>query len=129
VCTDAAKIGLPLGSPCMTGMDSACAGGLCLAIENSVQGGPPVHGICSAFCVFGAQEACDWRRTPANAGPPIGACLSPLDDLNGGVGDIGFCFLLCDSDTDCPKTPGFAWVCDHTIPGIEMAFSHGVCQL
>jgi hypothetical protein len=127
-CVDAARTGASLGSPCMTDKDSACAGGLCVPIEDTVSGGPPVRGICSAFCVVGAQEACDWRRTPVAGGAPIGACLLPISQ-SGGAGDIGFCFVMCDVDGDCPKTPGIPWYCDHTIQGIDSTFNHGVCQI
>jgi hypothetical protein len=129
LCTDKPTTGDPLGSPCMANTaTTTCAGQLCLALVDSVQGGPPVPGLCSGVCVLGALEGCGWRRTPVAGGPAVGTCWAPLV-MNGGLQDIGFCLPLCDVDGDCPKTQGAMWICDHTIPGVDMTLNHGACQI
>lgn len=124
MCVDMPRTGLPLGSACNAHATvPECAGVLCAAIETGSS-----QGFCSGVCVLGALETCDWRRTAADAGGPLGACWAALDK-DGGGGDFGFCLPLCDGDSDCPKTPGTTWVCDHTIPGVDKTLNHGACQI
>jgi len=126
LCSDMPAVGDPIGTACTAnGATDPCAG-YCIALAAG-SNGQPVPGICTADCVFGSVEGCNWRRTAANAGPPIGGCLDTYRQA-GDVGDLGICYQLCDTVDDC-LIKGAGWVCDHSSAGIEQAFNHGVCLM
>jgi hypothetical protein len=135
LCMDKPTAGDPVGSPCMANAATDSCSGFCRALpgQNPVQGGPAVPGRCSALCRFGGSEGCGWTRNPvAGAGHAVGGCLLPAL-MGADIGDVGFCYQLCDSIADC-SIRDKDWVCDKdpTIVngsaqmGIP-AFNHGAC--
>jgi hypothetical protein len=60
----------------------------------------------------------------AEAGRTVGGCLQPAAD-GFDVGDLGYCYQLCDAITDC-AIQAKDWVCDKD-PTLIMAFNHGAC--
>jgi hypothetical protein len=126
LCVDALAGGKTVGSGCIaTGNQSSseCAGGMCLPIETTPDGGA-TPGICTALCRLGTQEACGYRLTPLDAGPPVGACLLPWGDTGYNNGDLGLCLQLCDGPNDC-NYKASNWTCRTDI--MIRAFGHSVC--
>jgi hypothetical protein len=126
LCVDTPMPGKPLGSGCtiIAGqLNTECAGGLCLPIADAPPDSGPNLGVCTALCRLGTLEACGYRMTPLDAGPPVGACLIPW---SGGydVGDLGLCLQLCDVPGDC-KYQASNWTCrtENVITGL----GHSVC--
>jgi hypothetical protein len=116
-----------MGEGCTATRDqssSECAGGLCLPIDEIRDGGTSTPGICTARCRLGTQEACGYRVTPIDAGPPMGACVLPWGDTGYNTGDLGLCLQLCDTTNDCSYKAS-NWVCrtDIRLSG----FGHSVC--
>jgi len=127
LCVETPMAGKTIGSGCTVTRGQAnneCAGGLCLPIEAIPDGGTTTPGICTALCRLGTQEACGYRITPIDAGPPMGACVLPWGDTGYNTGDLGLCLQLCDGANDC-SYKAQNWVCrtDITLRG----FGHSVC--
>ncbi len=119
--------GKPLGSGCTVVPDhvnTECAGGLCLPIEGTPVPPAPTPGVCTALCRLGTLDACGYRATPLDAGPPAGACFLPFGTSGYGVGDLGLCLQLCDAPGDC-RYQASDWTCrtDLTATG----FGHSPC--
>jgi hypothetical protein len=117
VCVDQVTPGSPVGASCMANAATDSCNGFCRPLPGTmpVQGGPPVPGRCSAFCTFGALQAC---------GFPAAACLQPAAD-GFDFGDIGYCYQLCDTIADC-SIRATNWVCDRD-PVVVGAFGRGAC--
>jgi hypothetical protein len=127
LCVDTPMAGKTVGSGCTVtrGMsNNECAGGLCLPIEAIPDGGTTTPGVCTALCRLGTQEACGYRITGIDAGPPMGACVLPWGDTGYNTGDLGLCLQLCDGANDCSYKAA-NWTCrtDITLRG----FGHSVC--
>jgi len=126
LCVDSPHVGKTVGSGCtaMSGTSSnECAGGLCLPIVAAADGGA-TPGICTALCRLGTLDACAYRSTPIDAGPPIGACVLPWGDIGYNNGDLGLCLQLCDTLADCSySAPNWTCRTDITLNG----FGHSVC--
>ena len=94
VCIDQTRQGDPTGEHCSGDPNSAptCAG-TCVTVGT-------VGKICSSPCVQGNPEACRTAGSVDSMGRANAICgLSATD--NPGVGDLGFCSQLCDTDSDC----------------------------
>jgi hypothetical protein len=128
LCVDTPKTGKPVGASCTVtrGVANTECQGFCLSIEAIPDGGTSTPGICTALCRLGTQEACNYRISPLDAGPPEGACVLPVGDQGYNNGDLGFCLQLCDGQSDCGYTAA-NWVCrtDITLKG----WGHSVCFL
>jgi hypothetical protein len=126
LCVDAPKTGKPVGAGCTVtkGATTDECEGFCLAIEGIPDGGTTAPGICTALCRLGTQEACGFRITPIDAGPPEGACVLPVGSGGYDTGDLGFCLQLCDSTADCGYMAS-DWICrtDMNFKG----WGHSVC--
>ena len=57
---------------------------------------------------------------PGGTGPRENFCLQPVLE-NGAPGDVGFCYELCDADSDCLQTD---WSCDF-FGGTELQMALG----
>jgi len=127
LCVDAPMPGKAIGAGCTVtrGMSNTeCAGGLCLPIQAIPDGGTTAPGICTALCRLGTQEACNFRITAIDAGPPVGACIFPWSDTGYNTGDLGLCLQLCDTTADCGyKGPNWGCLPNTTVTGT----GHSVC--
>jgi hypothetical protein len=105
LCVDTPRTGKPLGSGCTVVRGQAnteCESLLCLPIDDFADGGNSAPGICSEFCRFLTKEACHYRSSPIDAGPPTGACALPYNSGAGyNAGDLGLCLQLCAAPGDC----------------------------
>lgn len=81
-----------------------CKSGICLTLLDP-DSGEESGSFCSANCTFGLIAGCGFDD-PSSV-PRDAVCIRPQAD-NGGGGDIGFCFELCDEDADCAQE---GWVC------------------
>jgi len=128
LCVDTPTAGKTVGSGCtvVRGMpNNECAGGLCLPIEAIPDGGTTTPGICTALCRLGSPEACGFRITAIDAGPPMGGCLLPWGDTGYNTGDLGLCLQLCESSNDCSYRAA-NWLCRTDIRIMELG-NHAVC--
>jgi hypothetical protein len=127
LCVDTPMAGKPIGSACTIvpgQLNTECAGGLCLPIESAPPPPATNPGICTALCRLGTQEACGYRVTPLDAGPPVGACILPWGDTGYNTGDLGLCLQLCDVPSDCRyRAPN--WTCRTEI--VLTGFGHSPC--
>jgi hypothetical protein len=127
LCVDAPMTGKPLGSGCTIvrgELNTECAGGLCLPIDSAPDASTSNPGICTALCRLGTQEACGYRVTPLDAGPPVGACVLPWGDTGYNTGDLGLCLQLCDVAGDC-RYQASNWTCRTDI--VLNGFGHSIC--
>jgi len=128
LCVDAPKAGKAVGAGCTVTRGSMapseCAGGLCLPIESIPDGGTTTPGICTALCRLGAPEACGYRITPIDAGPPMGGCVLPWGDTGYNTGDLGLCLQLCDNANDCSYKAA-NWTCRTDIRITDLG--HSIC--
>jgi hypothetical protein len=123
LCADVLTPGSPIGSSCLR--DSDCAGLFCYPFESGPDASSSA-GVCTAICRLGNVEACGFRTSPLDAGPPVGACL--LASSSADVGDIGICAQLCDTVNDCGSTDS-RWNCILD-SDVRTAFGHaGYCWL
>jgi hypothetical protein len=123
LCTDVVTPGAPIGSPCT--LDPDCAGAICYPFDISPDASSSA-GVCSALCRLGNPESCNFRTSPLDAGPPVGACL--LSSSTNDIGDIGICAQLCDTVNDC-GTNDPRWNCNPD-SDVRTAFGHaGYCWL
>jgi len=122
LCVDTAPMGQPIGASCM--MDSECQGGFCIPLTDSDAAASP--GVCSAPCRLGNRDACGFVTGKSlDSGVVQGACLFGPDTA--GIGDLGACAQLCDTNADCKLTyPNWSCIQDATVKGI---FGHGYCAL
>jgi hypothetical protein len=89
MCGSQAWPGKAMGEKCAGAVE--CAGGVCLG----------VGAFCSGFCRVGS-VGCGYDVTS----PHIeAACLEPAQ-YNEGLGDVGLCYALCKTTSDC-KEPSF----------------------
>jgi hypothetical protein len=116
LCVTTQPVGGDIGAPCTRETaDTDCRSGTCVALINP-ETGEDIGAFCSANCTFGLLEGCGFGATEA-AGARDAVCIqSQLE--NGGVGDIGFCFELCNADTDCAQA-GAGWVCSELNANIQ----------
>jgi hypothetical protein len=123
LCTDVVTPGAPIGSPCT--LDSDCAGAICYPFDVAPDASSSA-GVCTAICRLGNLEACHFRTSPLDAGPPVGACL--LSSSTNDIGDIGICAQLCDTVNDCgTNDPRWTCVLDSDV---RAGFGHaGYCWL
>lgn len=127
LCQDTLTPGKPIGSGCtvvanMT--NNECAGGLCLPIDAITDGGTTTPGVCTSFCRFNTLEACQYRISPIDAGPPEGACILPWGQDGYDTGDLGLCIQLCDTEADC-NYHAANWMCRTDIK--LRGFGHSIC--
>jgi hypothetical protein len=100
LCTDTQRPGPGIGAPCTPETEATdCASSICLAFPNGA------GSFCSASCTFAAINGCGYAE--GSTGPREAACLQSRFQ-GGGAGDLGFCFELCDVNTDCEQGD---WVC------------------
>jgi hypothetical protein len=120
LCEAQQMAGAPLGASCT--VDTDCAGFFCLPFTAS--DGGPTPGACSEPCRLGnLTSGCNFRITPLDAGPSVGACL--FSSATARSGDLGFCGQLCDVPGDClARFPQYTCVQD---PGVKATFHHGYC--
>jgi hypothetical protein len=128
LCVTTPHTGKPLGSGCTVVVgqsNTECESGLCLLIDDLPDGGTMAPGVCSEFCQFRNREACHYRITPIDAGPPMGACVLPYNSMGGyNAGDLGLCLQLCDGPNDCAYKAA-NWVCRTDITLRD--WGHSVC--
>jgi hypothetical protein len=108
LCVDQAPVGGGLGTPCTAAtVATDCAGGLCL--EFATQTSPTgVVGFCSGYCTYGRANGCGFDA--ASGGVRQAYCLQP-QAADGQYGDLGYCWLVCDTTNDCTQL-GTGWVCN-----------------
>lgn len=80
--------GAPDGTMCTT--DVECLG-VCWGAT------PAERGVCARRCTLGHLPSCDWD----GSSPATHACAIPQEPDVAGMGDGGYCGLLCDCDDDC----------------------------
>jgi hypothetical protein len=100
LCVDAAPAGGGVGAPCTQATEAAdCASSICLEIRRD--DGSVLAGFCTANCTYGGfQLGCGYDA--ALGGVREAACLQARYPA-GRPGDLGYCFELCDADTDCTQ--------------------------
>jgi hypothetical protein len=126
LCVDALTPGKPIGSGCTVVANMSnneCAGGLCLPIDVIADGGT-TPGVCTSYCRFNTLEACQYRSTPIDAGPSMGACILPWGQDGYNTGDLGLCIQLCDTEADC-NYHAANWMCRTDI--VLRGFGHSIC--
>jgi hypothetical protein len=127
LCQDILTPGKPLGSGCTVVRNMSnneCAGGLCLPIDATADGGTSTPGVCTSFCRFNTLEACNFRNTPLGSGPPQGACVLPWGATGYNTGDLGLCIQLCDTSNDCGYQAS-NWVCRTDL--VLRGWGHAIC--
>jgi hypothetical protein len=123
LCTTTAPVGGDIGAPCTTATEAAdCKSGLCLTYQDASNN--PVASFCSASCTFGSLAGCGFADTIS---VPREAVCAQSQAEDGGYGDIGLCFELCDVDTDCAQA---GWTCedDLTDDGKITVGRAGICR-
>jgi hypothetical protein len=109
LCVTAQPPGGDIGAPCTAETaETDCRSGTCVTLLDP-DTGEDAGSFCSANCTFGLLEGCGFAEEEAE-GARDAVCIRPQLD-NGGGGDIGFCFELCDEDADCAQA-GAGWVCE-----------------
>jgi hypothetical protein len=105
LCGAEPPVGGDVGAPC-TGLTQAsdCKSGLC--VDWTAADGVTVFGsFCSAPCTYGLVAGCGYDAVTA---VPREASCNQAQLAGGVAGDIGFCFELCDTATDCTQA---GWLC------------------
>jgi hypothetical protein len=99
LCNPTIATGLPLGSPCTSGLDGgieSCAGTCTSLVSDSGL----VANVCTRGCVLGVIPSCEWAGP--GTGPAGNACVHPaFPSEDTGIGDQGTCGTLCDCNADC----------------------------
>jgi hypothetical protein len=127
LCVNTPRPGKTIGSGCTVisnQTNNECAGGLCLPIEATSDGGS-TPGVCSSFCRLNTLEACNFRSgIPISSDNTQGACVYPWGPTGYNTGDLGLCIQLCDAPNDCSYQAA-DWVCrtDITLGG----WGHSIC--
>jgi hypothetical protein len=88
-CVEDSLAGAPLGAPCDPDAEVSECAGICVEVDGAA--------FCSRRCVLGDAADCNGTSAPDASS---GLCRS-TEEVIGSVGDVGFCSLLCDCDTDC----------------------------
>jgi hypothetical protein len=105
LCVDVKPVGGIVGATCTQATEATdCASGICLSFPDGAGG--TLGSFCSASCTYASLDGCGYAQ--GSTGPREAACLQERF-AGGRGGDLGFCFELCDSNTDCEQS---AWVCD-----------------
>jgi hypothetical protein len=118
LCVTTQPVGGDIGAPCTPETAATdCRSGTCVTLLDPATG-DEAGSFCSANCVFGLVEGCGFAREQAE-GTRDAVCIRPQAN-DGGAGDVGFCFELCDVDADCAQA-GAGWVCLQDLtPGGQM---------
>jgi hypothetical protein len=104
VCTAAPPVGGDVGAPCTPETElTDCKSGLCIELANDA--GEVSGRLCSANCTFGLIQGCGYDRVTSERRD---ALCGQAQTENGDVGDVGFCFELCDTAADCTQA---GWEC------------------
>jgi hypothetical protein len=108
LCVDEAPPGGAVGAACTVATQVAdCASGLCLEYADPNDSTVTVATFCSANCTAGVANGCGFDAV--SGGTRQAACFEPRFS-DGGVGDIGVCFPLCDTTADCAQAAA-GWTC------------------
>jgi len=120
LCRPEARAGGGIGAPCTPETEAAdCASSLCL--QFNLPDAPVPRSFCSGSCTLGSVSGCGFE---AGSGTPDTACTTPQNQ-GSTVGDIGFCFELCDVATDCSQAD---WICNlFSDAGAELFGRPGSC--
>jgi hypothetical protein len=106
LCVDVQPVGGVVGAPCAEATAATdCASGICLSFPNADNTGS-IGSFCSASCTFASLAGCGYAQ--GSTGPREAACLQERF-VGGSGGDLGYCFELCDQNSDCEQSD---WVCD-----------------
>ena len=107
LCVATPPAGGDVGAACTPATAATdCKSGACVTLIDP-DTGEDAGSFCSANCTFGLAQGCGFEEV--SSVPRDAICIRPqLDD--GGGGDIGFCFELCDEDADCAQAAN-GWVC------------------
>lgn len=90
-CVDAPPAGGGDGAPCTADTEAEdCASGFCLELTEG-------RAVCAGFCTFGASLGCGFEDGDTSR---TAACIDTIT-VDGGGGDLGFCYELCEVGTDC----------------------------
>jgi len=99
LCENAAGPGAPLGSSCDFADPLGSCRGICIGVQDT--SGASV-GMCTQGCTVGHSGECGWTGSGATR---EGLCVfTPNEVVAGGgpgMGDIGFCALLCNCNGEC----------------------------
>jgi hypothetical protein len=120
LCVTTAPEGGEIGAACTdTAMGTDCKSGSCVTLSDP-DTGEDAGSFCSANCTYGLVQGCGFDAVVPEGTREAG-CVLPQAN-NGGGGDLGFCFELCDENADCTQPD---WVCT---PGVPPDFGRaGVC--
>lgn len=116
LCVTTQPAGGDIGAPCTRDTaETDCRSGTCVTLVNP-DTGVDIGAFCSANCTFGLLEGCGFGATEA-AGARDAVCIQPQLE-NGGGGDLGFCFEMCDDNADCAQADA-GWVCSEFAAGLQ----------
>lgn len=108
LCVDELPPGGALGAPCTEANQlTDCASGFCLEYADPNDPAVTIGSFCSANCTAGVNFGCGFDDV--STGARQAACFEPRFS-DGGVGDIGACFPLCDTTADCVQANA-GWTC------------------
>jgi hypothetical protein len=111
LCTAVEPPGGDVGAPCTEATaETDCKSGLCLTFGDAGDSGPSLS-FCSANCTNGSIAGCGFEE---QLSVPRDAVCAQSQLIDGGPGDIGFCFELCDVDADCAQAAG-GWICSNDL--------------
>ncbi|HTV20236.1 MAG TPA: hypothetical protein VMG12_16240 [Polyangiaceae bacterium] len=112
LCVTTPPVGGDVGAPCTPDTaETDCKSGVCVTLLDP-DTGEDAGNFCSANCTFGLIEGCGFDLDVPD-GTREAVCIRPQENTDGG-GDIGFCFELCDEDTDCAQADA-GWICEHDL--------------
>ena len=108
LCVDTAPPGGAVGAPCtVANAATDCASGLCIEYADRTDPSLTAGTFCSANCIAGVNSTCGYDVDFGGVRPA--ACFE-AQFVDGGVGDIGVCFPLCDETADCAQAAD-GWTC------------------
>jgi hypothetical protein len=104
LCVSTKPTGKAIGEACDATLKvSDCASGECAVFDTPTG----TISFCSGTCTLGVTNNCGYNpQTDAKRGA---GCIEPQFN-DPGVGDIGFCVQLCDTDSDCAQAAS-GWTC------------------
>jgi hypothetical protein len=123
LCTATPPVGGAIGAACTPETAvTDCASGVCVTLLDP-DSGAEAGSFCSANCTFGLVAGCGFDDPSSVARDAV--CIRPQADTGAG-GDLGFCFELCDQDTDCAQD---GWVCaqELTDEAVALVGRQGQC--